>query len=218
MPENYLVKLFHLLKLTHEILTSVGVRYIACGGTLLSILRSGYLTPWDDDGDINVFQEDYEKKIDEIDILLKKHKVYLDGSFGTFDTLKLRFSDDNPMLQQYPSEDLPFIDWFMYKKIDKDTYNYGNQILRLLYPFEYLTESDLFPLKMMTLKPTKSSNESINLFVANNTTAVINRSLGTKENPQLWKSCHLASSHRDMNLLLKPCQLSQQQIQYFNYN
>lgn len=218
LPPNFLLKIFHLLKISHEILSAVGVRYVACGGTLLSMIRSGYLTPWDDDGDLYVFKTDFDEKRDEIDKLLLKHKVCLNKTFALFDVVNLQFCDDNPLMQEFPSDGSPCVDWFMIDKMSDGRYDFTSSVVRSIFPYDFMHESELFPFKTMTLRPNKTSEKSITLNVANKSVAILNRSYGTKENPELWKSCYLASSHRDPTLLFKPCQMSQKHIDDFNYS
>lgn len=220
LPTNFLTKIFHLLKITNEILTTAGVRYVAIGGTLLSMVRTGYLTPWDDDGDVFIFKEDFDKKKDEIDALLREHKVYLQYTFGVFDSLKLHLCDDNPIMQQYPSEESPIIDWLMIGKANDEAnpmYNYTSRVVQAIFPHDYIYASELFPFRKMLLSPTRNSSETIQLTVPNDSVSLLNRSYGTKTNPDGWRHCYLASSHRNPFLMVRPCQLSDKNIKQCDY-
>ena len=47
-----------------EVFDNNNVRYMICGGTLLGAVTTGHFIPWDDDFDMCVFEEDYERAID----------------------------------------------------------------------------------------------------------------------------------------------------------
>ena len=53
-----------MLKVIIPIFEKNNVRYMICGGTLLGAMTAGKFIPWDDDVDICVFEDDYEKSID----------------------------------------------------------------------------------------------------------------------------------------------------------
>ena len=46
-----------------EQLESANIRYMVCGGTLLGAVKQRDFIPWDDDFDICVFDEDYDKAV-----------------------------------------------------------------------------------------------------------------------------------------------------------
>ena len=58
-----------MLKELVQIFESYGIRYCAVGGTLLGAYTSHKFIPWDEDIDIAVFEEDYDRMID---ILIEK--------------------------------------------------------------------------------------------------------------------------------------------------
>lgn len=47
-----------------EIFDKYNIRYMICGGTLLGAVTTGKFIPWDDDFDMCVFEEDYDKAVD----------------------------------------------------------------------------------------------------------------------------------------------------------
>lgn len=50
-----------LLSEITDLLTASGIQYSLCGGTLLGAVRHGGFIPWDDDVDMAVLREDYER-------------------------------------------------------------------------------------------------------------------------------------------------------------
>ena len=47
-----------------EVFDKNDIRYMICGGTLLGAVTTGCFIPWDDDFDMCVFEEDYERATD----------------------------------------------------------------------------------------------------------------------------------------------------------
>ena len=54
-------KTLEMLKVIIPIFDANNIRYFICGGTLLGAVTTGHFIPWDDDLDICVLDEDYEK-------------------------------------------------------------------------------------------------------------------------------------------------------------
>jgi lipopolysaccharide cholinephosphotransferase len=53
-----------MLKEVISIFNSNNIRHMICGGTLLGAVTTGKFIPWDDDIDVCVFEEDYDRVID----------------------------------------------------------------------------------------------------------------------------------------------------------
>ena len=57
------IELLELMKLVHAFLVSKDIRYSLCGGSLLGAIRHNGFIPWDDDIDIMMDRENFEKFI-----------------------------------------------------------------------------------------------------------------------------------------------------------
>lgn len=62
-----------ILKYLDMICRENDIKYFLCGGTVLGAVRHGGFIPWDDDVDVMLFRDEYERLID---ILHKKHSRY----------------------------------------------------------------------------------------------------------------------------------------------
>ena len=56
-------KTLEMLKIIIPIFKNYNIRYMICGGTLLGAITTGKFIPWDDDVDICVLENDYDKMV-----------------------------------------------------------------------------------------------------------------------------------------------------------
>lgn len=54
-------KTLEMMKIVIEVLNSNDIKYMVCGGTLLGAATTGKFIPWDDDVDMCVLDEDYDR-------------------------------------------------------------------------------------------------------------------------------------------------------------
>lgn len=52
-----------IFKQVKAVFDANNIHYMVCGGTLLGAVTTGHFIPWDDDFDMCIFEEDYEKAI-----------------------------------------------------------------------------------------------------------------------------------------------------------
>ncbi|MGN0005700.1 MAG: phosphorylcholine transferase LicD [Candidatus Gastranaerophilaceae bacterium] len=87
-----------ILDLLHEldrVCNKLGLKYYACGGTVLGAVRHGGFIPWDDDMDVWMMREDYEelqKHADEFEQPYFLQTPYTDPGYY-FSAIKLRNSN-----------------------------------------------------------------------------------------------------------------------------
>ena len=86
MLSNKELKQLHKVEL--EILDEIdsfckkhNIEYFLCGGSLLGAVRHKGFIPWDDDLDIGMFREDYDKFISEYS-KVKDSKYYIHSYFA----------------------------------------------------------------------------------------------------------------------------------------
>ena len=108
-------KEIELLKIFSEICEQHNLTYYALGGTLLGAIRHGGFIPWDDDMDLGMPREDYDKFIEISGSVLPKHvllKQHTDnlGNTSIRDTstvITFGTTDCNPFLDIFPLDGFP---------------------------------------------------------------------------------------------------------------
>lgn len=122
----------HLLDTVVEFCNANNIRYFLCGGTLLGAVRHKGYIPWDDDIDLMMLREDYERLIKEFHhdgMTLLSHSKF-DNYFYPF----LKVSDDSTICEEtkFTSDHIGLglnIDIFPIDSMP------SNSVLRSLYVF-----------------------------------------------------------------------------------
>jgi phosphorylcholine metabolism protein LicD len=147
-PENAR-KIYEMLDALHQIMTKNGIAYWMDGGTILGAERHGGLIPWDDDGDLEIFEKDKEKLL---------------SLASEFATLGYKLVDHEFGLKLFPNTGyFPSIDIFtVTKDSESGKYVLANEKAKKQWPKEFWTEEELGeivpyqfgPIKLMGCKKT----------------------------------------------------------------
>ncbi len=129
-PPQNVKQINEMLGTIHEILTTNEIPYWINGGTLLGAVRNQGLIPWDDDGDLQIFEKEKEKLLALGGEFAARGYTLVDHEFG----LKLF-----PKGGHFPSIDIFTAD------LDPNSGNYvlGNEKARETWPQDYWTAEEL---------------------------------------------------------------------------
>lgn len=129
-PPPVVKQIYEMLEITHNILINKEISYWMDGGTLLGAVRNGGLIPWDDDGDLQIFEKDKEKLLALWEEFSDRGYNLVEHEFG----LKLF-----PKGKYFPSIDIFTAD------VDSTTGNYvlGNEKAKEFWPQDYWTKDEL---------------------------------------------------------------------------
>lgn len=117
-----------MLKVIDKICVDNGIKYFLAGGSLLGAIRSGEVIPWDDDLDIGILREDYEKFREACKTQLPEGYSYscpFNGSGSHYTTEKIRL-DDTYFSTKYSNANVfpdgIFIDILIYDKTSNNKF------------------------------------------------------------------------------------------------
>lgn len=97
------LRMLEMLKYIDNVCRKYGIKYWLCSGTLLGAVRHGGFIPWDDDLDIEMLREDYEKFVKALnlenssDYVLQTHQTdpnYF-APYGKLRDLRSCIKEDN---------------------------------------------------------------------------------------------------------------------------
>lgn len=92
-----------LLKIFHKVCEKHGLDYWLDYGTLLGAVRHGDFIPWDDDLDIGMPREDYDKVGDVLELELSKYGFVVNKGKGfSFQVIRLLYKDTAVQLDIWP--------------------------------------------------------------------------------------------------------------------
>lgn len=132
--QNKLNNLYDSLKYTINFLNKNNINYIAISGTLLGAIRHTGIIPWDDDYDLLIFKEDYDKLKKIINLYNNEdHKIitinpgfkifYKNIGFGdifVYDIYKNKYVKSYPYINNKPTfyTYKIFFNWIKYDRND----------------------------------------------------------------------------------------------------
>jgi hypothetical protein len=155
-------QLLKIVKLWNEMAKEGGIKYWACGGTLLGAVRHSGFIPWDNDIDISIMLSDLEK----VKMKLDKHPVlkYYESMCG----LRVHIDGDDETV----------MDIFICDYYNKITINFCGSLsdegdptwwMSEVFPNQHIYESELYPLKEIAFEDTTIMvpNNEINVLYRN---------------------------------------------------
>jgi len=145
MSDSMKDKFYKLMYKFDKICEKHDIKYFAVAGTLLGAVRHKEMIPWDDDIDVGILEDDYDK-FKSIDF--SKYGLQAHGIEKT-NTGKITFSHT---LNSNVKRNSVFIDIFFMKPTGGNKYVYSNPEARLSWPNEFFYKHELFPLKKYKFK------------------------------------------------------------------
>lgn len=70
-------KALEIVSEIHRICKELGIGYFVCGGTMLGYVRHGGFIPWDDDIDVGMLREDYDRFLAEAPKIINSDRFFL---------------------------------------------------------------------------------------------------------------------------------------------
>ena len=147
LPSTFINEIYLLLKIFHELCEKHNITYWVDSGTLLGCVREQGQIPWDNDADVGMLPEDYEKFLDIKNELENEPYNYIVNIHSDGMAKILTY---NNCLKNILKEELylPCLDVVVYQKVAK-LIVIKNKDLRQSYPKSYHHFADLFPLTYM---------------------------------------------------------------------
>jgi hypothetical protein len=128
-------ELYRIMNVTDRILKENNIKYFITCGTLLGSVREKGIIPWDNDIDIGIFQEDFNK------VLALKENFAKEN-------LNLYMYEKDQILQLHSNVIDAHLDFFPYVlDDDNNTYIHYDKLNRERYPTEKFNKDELLPIK-----------------------------------------------------------------------
>lgn len=141
LTEHMTGKLYSLMEQIDKVLRENEISYFIVGGTLLGAVRNKKIIPWDDDIDIAILKKDLDrfKRLNWEFYNLEYHGIN-NGNKVRKIAFKNTFHGKATKMKDI------FVDIFVYEK-EGDKYVFSDQYSRKAWEDDYLTDSELYPLK-----------------------------------------------------------------------
>lgn len=136
------------LQLIDLVFAMYGIMYWVDGGTILGAVRHQDVIPWDDDGDVIIFNIQREKFVSTIPVW-KRLGYGVTSFYGGYKVFNL----NGKSVPGRPYK-FPFVDVFVCQD-DGDRYNYADATSRKYWPNGYWLKKEVFPLRRYTLDNTQ---------------------------------------------------------------
>lgn len=156
MSHNMKDKFYNLMYKFDQICEEHQIKYFAVAGTLLGAIRHKEIIPWDDDIDVGILEDDYDKFIS---IDFAKYGLQTHGIEKT-NTGKITYAHT---LNNNVKRHSVFIDIFFMKPIEGDKYVYSNPEASASWPNEFFYKDELFPLKRYKFKDITINGPAVHL-------------------------------------------------------
>ena len=180
--------LFNLLNIITRIFDENNIDYfISCGALLGYHRHNNSFIPWDDDIDIGVFEKDKDKITNILSLYTSLNSTYSLYKHN-YDIYKFIVNNSNNDKTQI------MIDLFFYKFYDnKQHYNLYTPIQQFLFPREYISNEELFPLINVNFKlylPDGTLYNTCKVKIPNKSIDFLNRMYPGWENKKIVSKVH----------------------------
>ena len=150
-PPSVHRELYEGVRRVSEALEARRIPFWPVAGTLLGGARHAGIIPWDKDADIGVWEEDFDRAVDAITKHSKVNRMMYEAGGIVPKTTRFGISTARTFQVSYPGLrgciDIISMRW----NPDSHIVEYTSAIMRWLFPREYFTKGEFFPLRQQTL-------------------------------------------------------------------
>lgn len=146
LPEGIDITQLHtnvlvLLKCIDEICTKYDIDYFMQAGTLLGAVRNGKIIPWDDDADLMMYREEFDRFLEISEEALQPYGMYLNytdrvpkvcirsDAYAKVDIFIIDYLPDQKIKKKFKILMLKFLQGMAKEDVDLSAYNLKGKIL-----------------------------------------------------------------------------------------